>query len=275
MGGRGAAAGTFLDIAAILGASMQQASDNFANDKPTKKQTRLVKKLLKKNIVVMESTDNIPDIIQNNNLSTINMLAKKYPGAIKELTKQDAFYVRADKMDPFSQAYSAMNPLTFEAKRIVYNDQLKKTNLKAIALQADKQMSTGFWQKVDKKNYTKYITTHEFGHFIQDMIIINQIKKDPTSFEAMKTNFNNKLYNKQKRQVITSWYDSRASEIKKQILKIHDKNFGTLKPTDLSQYGQKNDFEFFAEVFAGANLNSQPNNLQKSMLIYLKEELKQ
>lgn len=99
--------------------------------------------------------------------------------------------------------------------------------------------------QTDKETLSRYVVTHEYGHMLENVI------SQQDMIGTIRTHRNNCMYYKQ--------------EIIK-IARTLDKNF--VLDDHLSEYGRKNEKEFFAECFADSQLGK-PNTLGKAMLIWL------
>lgn len=97
-----------------------------------------------------------------------------------------------------------------------------------------------------RKQLLGYTVTHEYGHMVQNV-----------------------LYSKSKTTLSHSEY---ASAVRREIKQIATMNYGYRDGSKaISEYGQKNAKEFFAEAFANAN-SGRPNAIGKAMADWLKRK---
>ncbi|MBI4858647.1 MAG: minor capsid protein [Acetobacterium woodii] len=130
------------------------------------------------------------------------------------------------------------------------------------------------WSMPFSEDYASTFTvTHEYGHMLQHKIITDNMVKagwspdNPNQFLDLK---------KKTRKAITKWYDKIENATGKEcfdgimeIAKSNNPNFD-LK-SNISGYGKKDYFEFFAEVFANSQCGK-PNELGDAMNEWLIKE---
>lgn len=112
-----------------------------------------------------------------------------------------------------------------------------------------KSVESGFFMSVSKKNYDKYVISHEMGHIIESFLMI----RDGSNAKILAHKYENDILEIAKRK---SGISSR--EIKSQYM---------------SKYGKSNSEEFFAEAFAGLR-NGVKNPITQAMKDFLKENIK-
>lgn len=105
---------------------------------------------------------------------------------------------------------------------------------------------------MDDKTLLAYTTTHEYGHMLQNVLYTLGKERNGTIG-------------------IYSSRDSYTLSVKNAILEIAKKNNPLFRLEDnISEYGDRANTEFFAEVFANSQLGK-PNELGIAMLEWLKE----
>lgn len=116
-----------------------------------------------------------------------------------------------------------------------------------------------------------YSITHEFGHFIESKFINEYNQEHLAEFLNMKTRAINAKTISQSKKILKDWEKRIGNGIAEDILKIakEDSNF-KLKDS-LSDYGDTDSLEFFAECFANMECGK-PNDLGKAMEKYLKNK---
>ena len=77
--------------------------------------------------------------------------------------------------------------------------------------------------------------------------------------------------NQQNFTALDDFYIKLAYNINNTIINICKKEYGKFDSSEISRYGQTNQAEFFAEVYANVMLSSNPTNIAKAMKKYLKE----
>ena len=102
--------------------------------------------------------------------------------------------------------------------------------------------------EIDNDTLSKYVVTHEYGHMLSSVLAHERMQGTIWT-----------------RQQLINSYKNQIIDIAKRI----DNNFTIEKY--LSNYGFKNDDEFFAECFANSQLGN-PNVLGTAMEIWLKKE---
>lgn len=141
--------------------------------------------------------------------------------------------------------------------------------------QQKRRIESGFKMSVAEENLLNYTINHEFGHFIENIIIHNM--KESKGFakvyqKASKANSSEKF-----KKIINKWYDKRAYEIEKEIAKIahsKDKRINVINYKKfVSRYGKQSSQEFFAEIFANSQ-GGNPNILGEAMNDYLERVFK-
>ena len=272
MGGRGSCYLNFNNPNDSSGADFNFDIGNPNDEEDTQKEYNgKTEKLLNKNIHIKVSTDKIPEDIFIPNIKKVDSLSRKYKTTanILQNTNQD-LNIRAHKMPTQVQACFSSNAMEFNNLQIVLNKDLTIANKKAVENTVQEQIDSGFWTKSDKKELINHTPTHEYGHYIQK-ILMEQDSKTEEGKKIKEDYLQKYAKSKNKRLIAQSYSEECATKYFKQIQKINRREFGKESPNDISRYGTTNNRECFAELFANANTTSKPNNLSKSLEIFLKE----
>ena len=275
MGGRGSCYLNFHNASASSGADLFMDLGNIDEDKDTQKPyDGTTKKLIDAKIHIKESTDKINEDIFVPNVNKFKALANKYTNATAPLKEGDEqLRIRAAKMPSQVQAAFSTNAAEMKNLQIAFNKDLSLATKESLEISVQKQIDSKFWTSSDKEELINHTPTHEFGHFVQRMLMENE-RNTPEGQERFDKFFNNycKTSSAKKKQLLAQEYsESYATKYFKQIQKIHRKKFGKENLEDISRYGQTNNRECFAELFANANTAKEPTNLSKSLDIFLKE----
>ena len=146
---------------------------------------------------------------------------------------------------------------------IFLNSNLEKLSRDKIEQKTQKQIDSKAWAPCDKNELINQDLAHEYGHFIQKLILEKQ--KDKELVSKMKDSDTGT-------QQIDRYERMLALKSKNDILKIQKERFN--KTDDfISEYGKESHFEFFAETFANLVTSKKPTTLAKSLEIYIKENL--
>lgn len=243
MGGRGAEIG-FINH---FGDIKCKVENTFNQDKKTKRNNSSIQRLGNINVVVMASTDDISLEILNPNLKKLHQILTHEEECLKHL-KQETLYIRAEKMsNPRTQAVFRY----IDKPEIIFNKKLIKSTKADIEKVAQQQIDINYWTKSDKNELVNRVMVHELGHYIQKLVVEKKYKglNPDKRFDIM--------------------YE--AGLMHEEINNICLKRFG--KPTETSEYGTKDDCEFFAETFAELHTNKKLSRTACALGIYLKEKL--
>ena len=273
MGGRGA---DFLKNINKSLVNLNEAGrvEVFENDMPVDDNdcTEIEKELKQYNLIVYKSMHKLPADILQEQLEAINNRCKKSK-KLMILTKNTPMEIRLGRFSkPTTQACFTFTS-DFNKLRIVFNSTYCKYTTKYIKEMVEHNQDIGWWAKSDKNNLLKQTATHEFGHFIQ----FNMIKK--MIDRRHKTEYND-LINKyvknptdENKKVLNKLYEDLAWRINNKIALISKKKYDTMD-IDISEYGQRNSAEWFAEVYTNMSLSTKPTDMAKAMKSYLKENSK-
>lgn len=274
MGGRGSCYLNFHDSSASSSADLFMDLGGLEEDRDTKKPYNgVTKELVDVKIHIKESTDKINEDIFIPNVNKFNDLANKYTNATVPLQESgEQLRIRATKMPGQVQAVFSANATNMQELQIAFNKDLALANKESLEKSVQEQIDTNFWSKSDKSELINHTPSHEFGHYVQRILMENE-RKTPEG-QARYDEFIKKLQNakpQKQRQIAQEYSETYATEYFKQIQKIHRKEFGKEDINDISRYGRTNNRECFAELFANANTTKEPTNLSKSLDIFLEE----
>lgn len=136
-----------------------------------------------------------------------------------------------------------------------------------LLLEKEKVAIEKFWSMpIDDNNLSVYGITHEYGHILENRILVSR-----TDYDALKEKFS--TYNPALRHKEYQKVEKKAAgELFNEILTIAKENNPDFSlKNNLSGYGHTNSFEAFAETFANSQLGK-PNELGIAMQQWLKKE---
>ena len=159
--------------------------------------------------------------------------------------------------------------------QVVLNKDLKFSNKERVEQTAKEQIESGYWISCDKEQYVNHTITHEFGHYVQRVLMEKdrQTKDGKERYINLKDNIKKCNNQSEVNKLIREYSEEFATKCFKGIQRIHRKNFGKECSSDISRYGKENNRETFAELFANLNNSKEPNNLAKAMGIYLEKNM--
>lgn len=120
------------------------------------------------------------------------------------------------------------------------------------------------YMPADESNFSVYGVTHEYGHMLQNVLF--QQRMEAYGFDRLKAEINPNAKTARDR-LLPYWkiHDLVTTECYNDIIEIAKANNSSFSLADnISQYGETNKNEFFAEVFANSQLGA-PNELGKAM----------
>lgn len=192
MGGRGSCYLNFYDSSKSTSGDVDlfDIMEGMKEDKDTNKEYNgKTKKLKQKNIHIKESTDKIPEEIFVPNVYKIDSLTRKYSDTAKLLGKEEKeLAIRADKMPSNFAALFLHAGAKFDDLQIVLNQDLKFSNRYLIEKRSETLIDNGEWIKCDKEEYINQTITHEFGHYVQKVLMQKELntKKGREKYEQFK-----------------------------------------------------------------------------------------
>ena len=219
--------------------------------KPKEAEKENITDILKnKGVIVKDDTfKKIDGKLYEENAKQLNKLFEKYPKT-QEYIKNTPFTFKAEKMSKGVVASCGNNIKDDKASiNLAFNSYLRYED----HIKQTKENSEAGWCSKSKDKYLSvHSITHEFGHFIHNIMISDYNKNNPAEFEkayksimsastlsASKTKLRNYRY-----KIIKTYNKEIINEAKK-----IDKNFNP-KENIISKYGKSSPAEFFAECFA-------------------------
>ena len=278
MGGRGSCYLNFYDISKSTSGDIDlfDILEGAEEDKDTEKEYNgKTEKLKQKNIHIKESTDKIPEEIFLPNVYKIDSLTRKYTDTTKILGKNEKeLAIRSGKMPSNYVAAFFHDGTKFDNLQIVFNKDLTFSNKSRTEEAVKTQIENGNWIKCDKDEYINQTITHEFGHYVQKVLMQIELntKIGREKYKQFKNEFK-KATNKEKEALVRKYSEDYAQKYFKSIQRIHRKNFGKENIDDVSRYGKTNNREAFAELFANLNCSKEPSTLGKATEIFLAKKM--
>lgn len=213
-----------------------------------------------KNHVVCYSTDNFNYDLVEPNLRKLNQMVDKFPGVAYNL-KGYSLEVRGATYKANSPTIASFTYFPGDKNNMsifLNKDYYTRDKNKIIELHKNAR-SKGWFSASDENELLNASIAHEYGHFIEKLIIDKKIEEEKTKKEM--TQFD-----------IDFAYNYHAIKIKHEILKIQKEKFNS-DENFISEYGNKNTKEFFAESFANLVTSKNPTTIAKATEIYIKENL--
>lgn len=139
-----------------------------------------------------------------------------------------------------------------------------------------KQYKSGFKMPLTKEFAGVYTISHEFGHFMENILIAKYNQTHKEDYKKVCSKVKECTNKDEQVSIMKSWHKKRALEIKRGILECAyqlDVNF-KFKDYEkyISGYGNTSPYEFFAECFANLHCGN-PNILGLAIEKYLEEVL--
>ena len=283
MGGRGSAFVNYHNANSSSGVDLGILDDIISSveeDKDTQLSHKgYTEKLKENNIHIKQSTDKISDEILVANAMKINQMTNEYTKTTKMLKKNnEQLRVRAAKMNDKTEAVFVSSQTNFEHLQVVYNKNMQYMNKERLEQQIQNQIDQNFWTKSDKNELVNHTISHEYGHYIQRVLMerdIRQHKEDKERRQKLINDIKAHPKNKDKaNQLVKKYSEEYATKYIKSVQRICRKNFGRdYEQKILSQYSTENNREYFAEIFCNSATNKNPDDLGKAMQIYLNKKL--
>lgn len=143
-------------------------------------------------------------------------------------------------------------------------------NSKEFKEMLEEQIKKGHQVKIDKKDYGKYLITHEFGHSITlDVLPKSKI----TKIEEIKKRYILEKYNlkQQIKEKSNEWIlDINNNNLKDEINSLNNR----LEEINISTYAERNIDEFMAECFTDVELGTKTSKYSKEVYDIIVEENK-
>lgn len=283
MGGRGSA---FISYENSNGSSgidlniIDNILDSIDEDKDTKlPHDGYTDKLKSNNIHIKESTDKISEDILVPNATKIYDMSQKYKKPTKELkNQQQELRVRSHKLNDSVNAMFSSSPTNFENLQIIYNHDIKYMTKERLEKNTQKQIESNYWTRSDKDELVNHTISHEYGHFIQRVLMerdIQKNKQDKERREKLLNDIKSAKTNKKIKDIMQEYAEEYATKYIKSVQRVCRKNFGRdYEKKPLSRYATDSNREYFAEIFCNSETNKNPDDIGKAMKIYLNKKLK-
>ena len=279
MGGRGSCYLNFYDSSKSTSGDVDlfDIMEGMEEDKDTNKEYNgKTEKLKQKNIHIKESTDKIPEEIFVPNVSKIDSLTRKYSDTAKLLGKEEKeLAIRADKMPSNYAALFLHAGTKFDDLQIVLNQDLKFSNKERLEKNVEYQVVNNIWAKCDKEEYVNQTITHEFGHYVQKVLMQKELntKQGRIKYDKYIDDLSKATHIEERQSIAKRYSEEYATKYFKSIQRIHRKYFGKENIKDISTYGETNNREAFAELFANLNCSKEPTTLGKATEIFLAKKM--
>ena len=218
-----------------------------------------IDELQEDNHIVCRSTNSFNYEIMNSNFKKIYEIIKKYPIIANNLNDAELNIRGATFSDKSTQACFSYNVKNKENMTIFLGQDVYTKNKQVVEMNAKFNQNKGFWSKSDDKELVNSVIAHEYGHFIEKLIIDKKIQNCPKTHDMDAYQLKN-------------YFNLQSGLIKRKIISIQKERFNDVN-THISDYGETNSNEFFAETFANLVTSKTPTTLAKSLEIYLKENL--
>ncbi|MEE7583366.1 MAG: phage minor capsid protein [Oscillospiraceae bacterium] len=226
----------------------------------------------------------------------LNVNFKSFNGFNKQLLFENAQRLN-DLIEryPIAKDYIAKNKVGFDGiidgtntigmcTRNMFNDRVQSIHLNkdhfiSYYVRTKKQIEmskNGEKMPLAKEHASVYTITHEFGHFIENILISNYNKEHLKEYNQVVSTARECPDRNKAKKIMNDWHTKQAYNIKLAILNYANKidsNSSINYESYISQYGNKNPQEFFAECFANLHCG-EPNILGLAIREYLKEVLK-
>lgn len=229
------------------------------DDSISERNNDLIDILQDKNHVVCYSTDNFNYDIIEPNIKKLNQMVDKYPGVTYNLKGYNleirgATYKDSGTIASFCYHIEDKNNMSIFLNKDYYTDN--KSEMISLQKEAKKR---NWFSKSDENELLNASIAHEYGHFIEKLIIDKKINEEKSQKDM--THFDFDLA-----------FSYHAIKIKREILKIQKEKFNSDEQF-ISEYGRKNSREFFAEAFSNLVTSKNPTTIAKATEIYIKENL--
>lgn len=231
--------------------------------------TEAKKGLENKGVVFKDNLSKLDEKLLLDNANKLNELLSKYEEAQKYV-KENTFTFDTKRGSFIGMCSSNLS----ESSQTIYLNPEYFKNYDKYIEQQMKQIENKWKMPALKEKAASYTISHEFGHFIQNILFKKIKEKNPGEWEEIKKKALSKTTNSATLRIIRGWYNNQAKMMKKDIVLMANKldNNVNLKNYKeyISEYGETDPHEFFAECFANLECGN-PNILGKAIENYLKE----
>lgn len=225
--------------------------------------------LEKKGVIFKNNLSKLDERLLLDNANKLNELLDKYAEA-QNYIKENTFTFDTKKGSFIGMCSSKID----ESSQTIYlNPEYFKDYTKYIEQQMN-QIKSKWKMPASEEKVASYTISHEFGHFIQNILFKKIKEKNPDEWEKIREKAFSKSTNSAVLKVIRSWYNNQAKIMKKDIILMANKLDSNINLKNykeyISEYGESSPEEFFAECFANLECGN-PNILGKAIENYLKE----
>ncbi|MBQ8468631.1 MAG: hypothetical protein IJ542_02625 [Clostridia bacterium] len=268
MGGRG--------MAYITRNDMRQGfpfnyDDEVENDPETEIKTSVFEKLKKLHISTRSSTDEMDDMVLEQQSNIVYDIAKKYNKILKYGTKTtEMMFQKKERVRGIAAVTPFIKDNELALRLYMNNDYFKNTDYNSkddFSKVIERNIDSGWFAPINKINTRKYILTHEMGHVIESNIIW-KIAKDKNiqwrgnSFMGEQSF---EIATKIKNEVIKIWKEKYTNKSKDDIIEISN-----YSKAHYRNYPDHRPFEWFAETFANLQLADEPAPIAKALDEYIR-----
>lgn len=251
--------------------------NNAKKDEDTlKEHNGKTQKLKDKNIHIKESTDHIEEEVLMPNINKVDSLTRKYIETSNILDKkQTELAIRSDVLKGDAVACFIGNS-DFSSLQIILKKDLSFANRERAEAISQNEIDTGSWSKSDKNEAINHPITHEFGHYVQRVLMEKdkQTKEGKEKYAQLEIDLKKTKTNKEREKILKTYSEDYATKYFKEIQRIHRRMFGVKEDeSEISRYGRTSNTEAFAELFANLNTTKQPYKLSLAMEEFLKEHM--
>lgn len=247
---------------------LQNKIENATIDKNKELTLEECKKVIENQNIQFWEKDlsNVDNRLLSDNTKRLNELINKYP-KIKKFIEQRKVGFNALNLPNTTVAQMSSS---LDIKNIQISlSKSKYKDYKSLVEGENKELLIKHCMERTEKYATTYSLTHEFGHFIENYFIDEYNQKHLAEFSNMKTRALNAKSISQSKKILRNWESKVTDSIAQEIFEIAQKNNKDFDLSlNLSQYGKKNSFEFFAECFANLECGK-PNELGIAMKQFL------
>lgn len=248
--------------------------NNAKKDEDTlKEHNGKTQKLKDKNIHIKQSTDHIEEEVLMPNINKVDSLTRKYIETSNILDKkQTELAIRSDVLKGNAVA-CFIGSADFSSLQIILKKDLSFANRERAEAISQNEIDTGFWSKSDKNEIINHSITHEFGHYVQRVLMEKdkQTKEGKEKYAQLEIDLKKTKTNKEREKILKTYSEDYATKFFKEIQRIHRKKFGKEDENEISEYGRRSNTEAFAELFANLNTTKKPYKLSLAMEEFLKE----
>lgn len=211
-----------------------------------------------------------PTLLRENK-EELQKLIEKYPQVKKHFQENPLeVYPTYNSKNAFAGTNVGLG-VRFEKQTIKFN-KTKFTSLDNLKNREIMSIKTGFNMPFDEKKAHLYTINHEFGHVVQSVLSKRYVKENPEIYNKFIKEYPVKGTKEERKAATDNFLDKAISSHKTAIEEIAKTKYNGMD-IKISEYAEKNNSEWFAEVFANSQ-GGKPNALGMAMNDYLEEVLK-